>query len=64
MFYSQNLVNNTCQGDVTGHPSISVPCGMADSLPIGMMITGRHFDDFQVIAASAAYERTGDWKDM
>ena len=64
MFYSQNLVNNTCQGDVTGHPSISVPCGMADELPIGMMITGRHFDDFSVLAASAAFERTGDWRDM
>ena len=59
-----NLANNTCQTNVTGHPSISVPCGMADGLPIGMMITGRRFDDFSVIAASAAFERTGDWKGM
>ena len=55
---------NTCQTDVTGHPSMSVPCGMADGLPIGMMITGRHFDDFSVIAAAAAFESLGDWRTM
>ena len=36
-----NMSNNTSQFDATGHPSISVPCGMEDNLPTGMMITGR-----------------------
>jgi amidase len=64
MYYSQSVINNTCQTDVTGHPAMSVPCGMAEDLPIGMMITGRHFDDFLVIAAAAAFEQTGDWQEM
>ena len=55
---------NTCPTDVTGHPSMSVPCGMAEGLPIGMMITGRHFGDSQVIAAAAAFEGLGDWLTM
>ncbi len=59
-----NMANNTCQANVTGHPSMSVPCGMADGLPIGMMITGRHFDDFTVIAAAAAFESLADWRTM
>ena len=61
---SGTMMGNTCQTDVTGHPSMSVPCGMADGLPIGMMITGRHFDDFSVIAAAAAFESLGDWRTM
>ena len=61
---SGTMMGNTCQTDVTGHPSISVPCGMAEGLPIGMMFTGRHFDDSQVIAAAAAFEGLGDWRTM
>ena len=61
---SGNMSANTCQIDVTGHPSMSVPCGAADGLPIGMMITGRHFDDSQVITAAAAVESLGEWRHM
>src|SRR5262249_36808045 len=32
---------NTCLFNVTGHPAISVPCGMEDSRPIGLMLVGR-----------------------
>ncbi len=55
---------NTCQADVTGHPAMSVPCGIAEGLPIGMMLTGRRFDDASVIAAAQAFESLGDWKQM
>jgi amidase len=48
--------------DVTGHPSMSVPCGMVDGLPVGMMLTGRHLEDATLIAASQAFEELGDWK--
>ena len=59
-----SMAGNTSPTDVTGHPSISVPCGMEDGLPVGMMITGRHFDDFGVIAAAAAFEAAGDWRQL
>ncbi len=59
-----NMASNTCQANLTGHPSMSVPCGMAEGLPIGMMITGRAFEDFSVIAAAAAFESLGDWRSM
>ena len=57
-----NMASNTCQANLTGHPSMSVPYGMADGLPIGMTITGRHLDDSSVIAAPAACESLGDWR--
>jgi amidase len=62
MGFALNMTNNTAQFNATGHPSISVPCGMEDDLPIGMMITGRHFDDFTVLQIADAVEKSGDWK--
>ena len=60
--YALNMSSNTSQFDVTGHPSVSVPCGMEDDLPIGMMITGRRFDDLTVLQVADAVEKSGDWK--
>ena len=42
---------------VTGNPALSVPCGMSDGLPIGLMLVGRHFDDATVLRAGHAYGR-------
>ncbi len=58
---ASNMLRNVCVADVTGHPSISLPCGIEDGLPIGLMLTGRRFDDATVIAASAAFEADCDW---
>jgi amidase len=46
---------------VTGHPAISIPCGMEDGRPIGMMLVGRHFDEATIYRAAAAFEASGDW---
>ena len=50
-------LHNTSPFDVTGNPALSVPCGMADGRPIGMMLVGRHFDDATVLRAGHAYEQ-------
>ena len=52
---------NTCPFNVTGHPAISLPCGMEDGRPIGMMLVGRHHDESTIYRAAAAFERSGDW---
>jgi amidase len=57
-----NMLGNTCVFNLTGHPAISVPCALEDGLPIGLMLTGRHFEDETLIAASAAFEAATDWK--
>ena len=64
VYFGLNMIHNTGQFDVTGHPAISVPCGMEDGLPIGMMIVGRHFDDMTVIRVADAFEKIGNWQDM
>ena len=62
--HAATAVGNTCQFCITGHPSISVPCGMVDGLPVGLMLTGRHFEDFTVLQAADAFEKLGDWREM
>jgi amidase len=52
---------NTCPFNATGHPAISIPCGMEDGRPIGMMLIGKHWDERTIYRASAAFERSGDW---
>jgi amidase len=51
------MVGNTAPFDVSGHPACSVPAGLADGLPVGMMIIGRHFDDATVLRVAHAFER-------
>lgn len=54
-----NMVANTAAFDLTGHPSVSVPVHGVDGLPVGLMMTGRHFDDATVLRAAHAYQRAG-----
>ena len=55
-------LHNTAPFDVTGSPALSVPCGLADGLPVGLMLVGRRYDDATVLRAGAAYERArGPW---
>jgi aspartyl-tRNA(Asn)/glutamyl-tRNA(Gln) amidotransferase subunit A len=48
----------TVSANLTGLPSISVPCGFSeDRLPIGFQITGRPFDEATILRAADAYQR-------
>lgn len=59
-----SMINNTPQFSLTGHPAISVPCGMVDGLPVGLQIVGRQFDDLTVLRVADAFEKLGDWRAM
>jgi amidase len=47
---------NTAQFNATGHPSMSMPCGWIDGLPVGLMLTGRRFDERLLYRAASALE--------
>jgi amidase len=49
-------IGNTAPFDVTGNPALSVPCGVCEGLPVGLMLVGRHFDDATVLRAGHAFE--------
>jgi amidase len=58
------MISNTSPFDITHHPAMSLPCGMADGLPVGLMLVGRHFEESTIYRAAHAFEQTGDWKKM
>ena len=58
------MIENTAPFDVTGHPSMSIPCGMVDELPVGMMLTAKHWGESTIYQAAAAFEAAGDWTRM
>ena len=48
--------------NLTGMPSVSVPCGhSSDGLPIGLMLGGAAFDDARVLRAAHAYQGASRW---
>ena len=58
------MLTNTAPFDVTGHPAMSVPCGMSDGLPVGLQIIGRRYDEATIYRAAGAFEQAGDWRAM
>ena len=58
------MTANTSPFNVTHHPAMSVPCALSDGLPVGMMLTGRHFDEPTIYRAAYAFEQSGDWRSM
>lgn len=41
---------------LAGVPAISVPCGFADGMPVGLQIIGKPFDESTVLRTAHAYE--------
>src|SRR6185437_6210496 len=58
------MILNTAPFDISHHPAMSLPCGMVDGLPVGMMLVGKHFDEPTIYRAAYAFEQSGDWKKM
>jgi amidase len=50
--------------NLTGHPALSIPCGLADGLPVGVMLVGRHYEEATLYRAAHAFERANDWKTL
>ncbi|MFT0803719.1 Asp-tRNA(Asn)/Glu-tRNA(Gln) amidotransferase subunit GatA [Bacillus swezeyi] len=46
--------------NLAGVPGISVPCGLANGLPLGLQIIGKHFDESTVYRVAHAYEQATD----
>jgi len=59
----QMYLNDICTipVNIAGLPSISIPGGMSDGLPVGLQFIGPQFGDTTVIRAAAAYERATNW---
>jgi Asp-tRNA(Asn)/Glu-tRNA(Gln) amidotransferase A subunit family amidase len=48
-------------GNLCGLPTISVPCGFAAGLPVGIQFVARALDDQKVIDAARLFQQHTDW---
>lgn len=57
-------LGNTQAFNYTHHPAMSLPCGLVDGLPVGMMLVGRHFEECAIYRAASAFEASIDWRSL
>ncbi|MEX1997884.1 MAG: Asp-tRNA(Asn)/Glu-tRNA(Gln) amidotransferase subunit GatA [Candidatus Andersenbacteria bacterium] len=46
---------------VAGLPALSVPCGFASSLPVGLQIAAPHFKEERLFHVASVYEQAHNW---
>ncbi len=52
---------NTVPVNLSGVPSVSLPCGFSNGLPIGLQIMGKHFDEKTIIRTAYTFEQNTDF---
>jgi aspartyl-tRNA(Asn)/glutamyl-tRNA(Gln) amidotransferase subunit A len=48
---------NTTPVNLAGVPSISVPCGRADNLPVGLQLTAGRFEETKLLSVARGFEK-------
>lgn len=47
---------NTVPVNLAGVPSLSIPCGFSNGLPIGLQLVGKHFEEDTILRAAFVFE--------
>ena len=56
------MVGNTAAFNAGHFPAMSIPCGLSEGLPIGMMLVADDFCEMTIYQAAHAFEQSGDWR--
>jgi amidase len=57
-------IDNTCPFNLTHHPALTLPCGMAEGCPIGLMLVAKPFAEATLYAAAYAFEQSVNWASL
>jgi aspartyl-tRNA(Asn)/glutamyl-tRNA(Gln) amidotransferase subunit A len=51
----------TIGANLAGLPAMSIPCGFASGLPVGLQLIGPHFGEARLLNAAHRYQQETDW---
>lgn len=51
----------TVSANLSGLPALSMPCGFADGLPVGLQLVGKAFDEGRLLSVAHQYQQMTDW---
>jgi aspartyl-tRNA(Asn)/glutamyl-tRNA(Gln) amidotransferase subunit A len=51
----------TIGANLAGLPGISIPCGFASELPVGLHLVGPHFGEERLLSTAHQYQQLTDW---
>lgn len=51
----------TTAANLAGLPSVSIPAGFVDGLPVGMQLTANYFDEARLLGLAHSYQCDSDW---
>jgi aspartyl-tRNA(Asn)/glutamyl-tRNA(Gln) amidotransferase subunit A len=51
----------TIGANLAGLPGMSIPCGFADDLPVGLQLVGTHFAEGTLLRCAHQYQQQTDW---
>lgn len=57
----RGLTDLSAAGNLLGWPALSIPCGFAGGLPVGLQLVTRPFNENRILALGAAFQRHTDW---
>jgi Asp-tRNA(Asn)/Glu-tRNA(Gln) amidotransferase A subunit family amidase len=61
VFLSPSSSDSMTMTNLTGHPAIVLPGGFVEGLPVGIMLTGKLWDEATLLAAAATFEAATTW---
>ncbi|MBL8423419.1 MAG: Asp-tRNA(Asn)/Glu-tRNA(Gln) amidotransferase GatCAB subunit A, partial [Candidatus Accumulibacter phosphatis] len=47
--------------NLAGLPGISIPCGFAGGLPVGLQLIGNYFDEARLLGTAHRYQQATTW---
>lgn len=61
VFLASTQSDSVTMTNLTGHPALVLPAGFVDGLPVGIIVTGKLWDEPTVLRVAAGYEAATDW---
>ena len=61
VFLAPSNSDSVTMTNLTGHPAVVLPAGFVEQMPVGLMLTGKLWNEATVLRAAAAFEAATQW---